>query len=197
LTSQRRKKQLLKVLAVEDGSFSKADRCCLLVGVVATCNTIERVMLDWIHIDGTDGTEKVVSLVRRSEGVDVVMLPSVSLGGFNVTNPYKLHKQLKLPIVIANPERPRLRAVRDALRQHFPDWRRRVVVFDLMGSPAVLQLGREEVLYFYSVGLPVKRARTILRSLTVFGKKPEPLRVARIVARALSPTSPLKATWRV
>lgn len=197
MTSQRHKNQLLKVLAVEDGSFSKADRYCLLVGVVVTCNTVERVMLDWIDVDGMDSIKKVVSLARRSKGVDVVMLPSVSLGGFNVTDPYKLHKQLKLPILIANPEKPRLRAVREALRQHFPDWRQRVMVFDLMGLPAMLQLSSKEVLYFYSVGLPAKRARTMLRSLTVFGKKPEPLRIARIVARALSPTSPLKATRRV
>jgi len=185
------------VLAVEDGSFSKADRYCLLVGVVVTRNAIEQVMLDWINVDGTDGTEKVISLARRSKGIDLVMLPSVSLGGFNVIDPYKLHRQLKLPILVANPEKPRLRAVREALTQHFPDWRRKLRVFDLMGSPAALQLGNKGMLYFYSVGLSVKITRAVLRSLIVFGKRPEPLRIARIVARALSSTSPLKATRRV
>lgn len=197
MTSQRRKKRILQVLALEDGPFSKTDRYCLLLGVVTTNNSIERVLHDRIRVDGMDGTKKVISLARRCKGVSLIMLPSVSFGGFNVIDPYRLHRQLELPVIIANPERPSLRAVREALRQHFSDWKRRIGVFDLMGSPALLQLGHEGVLYFYSVGLSATRTRPILRSLVSFGKKPEPLRIARIIARALGPTLPIKTTRRV
>ena len=197
MTSRKHEKPLPKVLAFEDGSFSKADRYCLLVGVLVACNLIEQVLLDRIRVDGTDGTRKVISLVRRSKGAEVIMLPSVSLGGFNVIDPYKLHRQLRLPVVVANPERPRLRAVQEALRRHFPDWKQRVRIFDSMGSPDALHLGRNGALYFYPVGIPATNARTILRHITYFGKKPEPLRIARILARALCSTSPLKTARRV
>ncbi len=197
MTSQRDKKSSLKVLAIEDGSFSKADRYCLVVGVVVTCNSIERVLLDRIHIDGTDGTKTVMSFVNRSKGVGLIMLPSVSLAGFNVIDPHELHRKLKVPVVVANPERPRLEAIHEALKRHFPDWKRRIRVFKLMGSPGIFRVPREGVLYFYAVGLSATRTRTMLRSLIRFGKKPEPLRIARIIARALSSTSPLKITWGV
>jgi len=185
------------VLAFEDGPFSKSDRYCLLVGVLVARNSIEEVLLDRIQVDGTDGTQKVISLVKRSKGTDVIMLPSISLGGFNVIDPYRLHRQLRLPVVVANPQRPRLRAVQEALRHHFPDWKRRVRIFDAMGSPEALHFGRNGVLYFYPVGIPAMTARTILRHITYFGKKPEPLRIARILARALRSASPLKTARRV
>lgn len=197
MTSRRHEKPFLKVLAFEDGSFAKADRYCLLVGVLTAYSFIERVVLDRIRVDGTDGTRKVISLAKRLKGANAIMLPSVSLGGFNVVDPYRLHRQLRLPVIVANPERPRLRAVQEALRQHFPDWKQRVRVFDLMGSPNVLRLGCNGVLYFYSVGLPAMIARTILCRLIRFGRRPEPLRIARTLARALSPTLPLKTSRRV
>jgi len=185
------------VLAFEDGPFSKSDRYCLLVGVLVARNLIEQVLLDRIQVDGRDCTQKVISLAKRSKDTDVIMLPSVSLGGFNVIDPYRLRRRLKLPVIVANPERPRLRAVQEALRRHFPDWRQRVRVFELMGSPDALHLGRDGVLYFYPVGIQARTARTILHHITYFGKKPEPLRIARILARALCSTSPLKTARRV
>lgn len=197
MTSRRHEKSLPKVLAFEDGPFSKPDRYCFLVGVLVACNSIEQVLLDRIQVDGKDGTQKVVSLARRSKGAGVIMLPSVSLGGFNVIDPYRLHRRLRLPVIVANPERPRLRAVQEALRRHFPDWKQRVRVFDLMGSPDALHLGRNGVLYFYPVGIPATTARIILRHITYFGKKPEPLRIARILARALCSTPPFKTAGGV
>ena len=197
MTSQRVKKLNLRVLAIEDGSFSKTDRYCLVVGVVATCSSVERVLLARIRIDGTDSTKAVISLANRSKSVGLIMLPSVSLAGFNVIDPHELHKKLKVPIVVANPERPHLVAVRGALKRHFPDWKRRVRVFNLMGPPDALRVPREGTLYFYAVGVSATRTRTLLRNLTRSGKRPEPLRIARIIARALSPTFPLKITRRV
>lgn len=180
------------MLAIEDGPFSKTDKHCLLVGVITADNSIEELLLDQIDVDGTNSTDKIVSLAKRSKPPSIVMLPSVSLGGFNVVDPYRLNRGVKLPVIVANPERPSLQAVRRALRRHFPDWRRRVRVFDQMGSPTMLRLGHRQRLYFYSIGLSVVKARPVVRGLVHHGKRPEPLRIARILARALGSTPPLK-----
>ena len=185
------------MLAIEDGAFSKMDTYCLLLGVVTTDDLIERFFVDRIRVDGKDAAHRIASFARRIRRADLIILPSISLGGFNVVNPYELHKETRLPILIANPMRPNVRGVRRALRRHFADWRERVHVFDLMGSPSVLRLTREGQIYFHCVGLPRSKAARILRSLVHFGKKPEPLRIARIVARALSDSPSMKALWSI
>jgi endonuclease V-like protein UPF0215 family len=185
------------VLAIEDGAFSKTDKYCLLLGVIIANGSIQRLFVDRIRVDGIDATRIIASFARRIEKSDLILLPSISLGGFNVVNPYELHKETGIPILIVNPVRPNMRNVRGALRRHFPDWQERVHAFDLMGLPTILKLTHNDRIYFYSVGLPRHKATHILRSLVHFGRKPEPLRIARIVARALSDSPSVKALWSV
>lgn len=180
-------------MAVEDGPFSKSDKYCLIVGAVTTDGSIDQILMNHICVDGRDGTEKVTSLAHRSGKVDVLMLPSISLGGFNIIDPYELHSELKLPVLVVNPKRPRLYAVRRALQSHFVDWEERFKVFDLMGPPKSFYLNSRITAYYYAVGLSRYEAGSILRVSLRFGKRPEPLRVARIIARALVELPSMKA----
>ena len=197
MTSHRREGDVRRVLAIEDGPFSKSDRYCLLLGVVTTNNSIQRFVLDRIDVDGTDATRKVTSLARRTGSLDLIILPSISLGGFNVVNAHKLHQETKLPILVANPVRPDLGSVKKALRRHFADWKEKIALFHRMGPPHTLRIGRRERAYFYCVGLPPSKAACIVRRMIQFGKRPEPLRIARIVARALRDSPSVEALRRI
>jgi endonuclease V-like protein UPF0215 family len=196
LTSRDREKKLSRILAFEDGSFSLVDRYCTLVGVLMEDCAIRKLAIEQIRVDGRDATRKVIRLARRLNQADAIMLPSVSLGGFNIVDPYEVYDETKLPVIVANPRRPRLRAVREALRQHFSDWEKRIIVFNALGAPEVARLGTKGALYFYSIGISKTSASALLRRSIHFGKKPEPLRVARILARAL-PYPSIEATRRV
>jgi len=182
---------------VEDGPFLREDIHCLILGVVTADSSIDQILMNRICVDGEDSTEKVASLVRRSGKVDVLMLPSISLGGFNIIDPYELHRELSLPILIVNPKRPDMRMVREALQQHFVDWEERIRVFNLMGSPKAFHPNSRIRTYYYAVGLSRYEAESILRVSLRFGKRPEPLRVARIIARALGELSSMKALGRM
>lgn len=185
------------MLAVEDGPFSKSDRRCVLVGVVTSGTGVGRVVVDRILVDGTDATDKIAGFGDQLERLDLIMLPSISLGGFNIVDPFKLSSMSKRPVLVANPARPHLAAVRNALKAHFRDWKKRYRVFELMGSPTTLRLGSEGRIYFYPVGLSSIAARKILRPLVRLGKTPEPLRVAKLIARGLSDPSFLEGLRRV
>lgn len=117
--------------------------------------------------------------------MDLIILPSISLGGFNVVDAHKLHQEIKLPILVVNPVRPDLGSVKKALRRHFADWEEKIALFHRMGPPHTLRISREETAYFYCVGLPRSKAARMLGKMIQFGKRPEPLRIARIVARGL------------
>jgi endonuclease V-like protein UPF0215 family len=195
LTSLRPEK--LKVFAVEDGPFCKGDGGCVLVGAMTCGTTVDQVVMDQILVDGTDATQKIAAFVDQLKWLDLIMLPSISLGGFNVVDPFALHSRSKRPVLIANPARPHLDAVRKALKVHFPDWEKRYRVFELMGSPATLRIGSKDRIYFYRVGLSSTRAVEILRCLVRLGKTPEPLRIAKLFARGLRDSSSMKSPRRV
>lgn len=178
---------------MEDGPFSRGDAHCLILGVLTTDYSIDQVAMDHIHVDGKDSTKRIASIVRRSGKADVLMLPSISLGGFNIVDPYELHRKTKLPILIVNPRRPNMKKIREALRQHFDDWKERNRVFDLVGSPRPFHPNSRVRTYYYVVGLSQCEAESVLRASLRFGKRPEPLRVARTVARALGELSSMKS----
>lgn len=120
----------MRVSAVDEGSFSKHDRNALLVGCVLDENRIAKIAMSTVTVDGVNGTRQALALLKRCNDFDLVILGSVSLAGFNIIDPYAIHAALTVPVIVANPQEPRVHAVREALRKHFDDWQMRFRVFE-------------------------------------------------------------------
>jgi endonuclease V-like protein UPF0215 family len=83
-------------------------------------------------------------------------------------------------------EAPDRDAVRAALIKHFKDWERRLEIIEGAGQLAEVVLAEGEIVYIEAVGMGEDEAKRVVEGLTIFGKLPEPLRLARMVARAIS-----------
>ncbi|MFH0848250.1 MAG: DUF99 family protein [archaeon] len=177
----------MRTCALDDGPFLKgsASTQTLLIACIMDQYRILRLASTTVTIDGKDGTRRAMQLLRRCGDHHVVLLPSVSLAGFNAVDPFEINKVLGVPVIIANPQKPRPQLVRRALREHFDDWAERIRVFERTSLAHRAALPGGGVLHYCAIGLDVNRARLLLRTLTVFGNTPEPLRVSRIFARAL------------
>lgn len=182
----------MRILAVEDGGFpegipGKRQGKALLVGVVTSNFTPERILLSEVTVDGLDATKQLVKMVRKEKGgVDLILLASISYGGFNPMDPKQLCRQLRVPVLVVNPKKPDNVAVEAALMHHFSDWRKRLSVFKKVGPPKRLTVGAEKRVYFHASGISEARAKALIKKLVVFGNRPEPLRIARILAHELS-----------
>jgi len=176
----------MRVSALDEGSFSKQDRSALLVGCVLDENRIAGIVTSTVTVDGIDGTKQALALLRRCNDINLVILGSVSLAGFNSIDPYAIHTALAVPVIVANPQQPRLDEVRKALRKHFDDWQRRATVFERTATFRKMRVRGGGVIYYHAVGVQPTAARHLLRRLIIFGNRPEPLRVVRIIARTLS-----------
>lgn len=185
----------MKILAVDDGGFSKEDlkvrsKALLLAVLTSIDYKIERIFYTWIQVDGLDATDRLVEMIKREgETPNLILLASLCYAGFNIIDPKRVHKELGIPIVIANPRRPRGSAIRAALRRHFSDWQKRVELIGAVGKPTRLALDRDRMLYFYHFGIGKEEAEKFIRESTIFGKRPEPLRIARILAHEASKPS--------
>lgn len=180
----------LRVIGIDDGPFLRSARAAVLVGVVfSTPNYVEGILRTRVAIDGVDATDRILTLLTDSpflHGVRAVLLDGIAVGGFNLIDLDRLHAGLARPIVTVTRRLPDFPAIRSALRKYFPRdatnrWR-------LIKAHPLFRLPTSEgnPLRVSAVGCTRAEAAIIVRRTTVRGNLPEPLRLARMVARALA-----------
>ena len=182
----------MRILAVEDGGFKvglpgKRKEKALLIGVVTLKFKIQTILFTRVMVDGLDVTPKLIEMIKNKRSKpDLVFLASISYAGFNLVNLVQVYDRLRIPIIVANRKEPREDAVEDALLNHFPDWKERLKIIDDVGKPEKLTTSNGETIYGHVIGISKEEAINKLEKLTVFGKLPEPLRIAHILAHELS-----------
>lgn len=177
----------ISVVGVEDGSFQKGvTEKTLLTTVLFEGLKIEKVKITEIVVDGLDATEKL-SLILGEWKFDAVMLAGVSFAGFNVIDPKVIYRDFQKPVIVISRTKPDNKAVKQALQRHFEDWRLRWSVFEKLGIiHETTILTTEPPVYFEVVGADAEWTVKIIKALSVCGRIPEPVRVARLIARGLS-----------
>ena len=181
-------REMKKVLAVEGGSFRKGlDRRVPAAFLFAEGIRPVRLIVKWVEVDGLDATDRLKEAIKEGgmkEGV--VIAGSVPIAGFNLIDAREVLRVFGLPTVFVLKEAPDKDAVRAALVKHFKDWERRLEVIEAAGPVVELVLAGGERVFIGAVGIDSEEAERVVEGLTIFGKVPEPLRIARMVARGLS-----------
>jgi endonuclease V-like protein UPF0215 family len=177
----------LPIVGVEDGSFQKGiTRRALLVAVLFRGLEIENIGFMKIAVDGLDATEKLVEILIGWKFAAVI-LAGVSYAGFNIIDPTVIHERFEKPVIIVARTKPDNKAVHWALQRHFTDWRTRWKVFEKSSSfNRVVVLTGERPIYAETIDADAKWAHKLIKALAVCGRVPEPIRVARLIARGLS-----------
>lgn len=178
---------LPRVLAVEGGSFVKEAGGRALMAMLLTEGILpKRLEFAWVEVDGLDATEV---LLERMAGldphIDLVLSDSVPIAGFNMIDAGAIAQRTGVPAVFVLPERPDAEGVAAALRGHFPDWERRLAILAAAGEPTPQRLGDGEV-HIECGRLGAGEVLRMLERITVFGKVPEPIRLARMAAKEAS-----------
>ncbi len=179
--------QNVPTVGVEDGSFQKGiTRKTVLAAVLLRGVTIESVKITGITVDGLDATRKLAEILSELEFA-ALLLAGVSFAGFNVIDPSIIHGKFEKPVIIISQTKPDNKAVKQALQRHFEDWEIRWGVFEKLGAiHKITVLTGEPPVYVETVGVGVKWAGNLIRALSVCSRVPEPIRIARLIARGLS-----------
>ena len=175
------------MVGVDDGAFDRNDRSAPVAAVALSLpQHVEAVRTAQVRVDGTDGTRRVVALVRSLgplDGVRALLLDGAVVGGFNVLDLDVLHRELGVPIVAVTRRPPEFAAIRAALRKWFP--RTAEARWSLLKAHRLFPVptaGRP--ILAAAVGCSRVDAARLVRRSTVHGYWPEPLRLAHLVASA-------------
>lgn len=177
----------IPVVGVEDGSFKKGiTRKTRLVAVLFLETTIEDVRVKNVTVDGMDATEALLKMIN-GWSFGAVLLSGVSFAGFNIIDPTVVHERYGKPVVIISRTKPDNVAVKRALRRHFKDWEMRWNIFKKLGEVHKVHVMKNaEPVYIETVGETFAWTRSLIRAFSFCGRMPEPLRVARLIARGIS-----------
>ncbi|MCD6264315.1 DUF99 family protein [Candidatus Bathyarchaeota archaeon] len=182
--------ELLRLVGVEDGSFRPFNRrilgTCLLCAVEMFGPKIEKVKVSPITVDGLDATSRLSEMLRDLN-FEAILLGGVTFAGFNIINVQQILKEYSRPIIIFIRDRPDNRAVREALEKHFDDWRERWDIIKSLGPVHSTRTRPDEPpIYFEVLGASSQWAEEVLRLSAMLCRIPEPVRVARLIARGLT-----------
>ena len=182
--------ELLRLVGVEDGSFRPFNRrtlgTCLLCAVEMFGPKIEKVKVSPITVDGLDATSRLSEMLQDMN-FEAILLGGITFAGFNIINVQQILKEYSRPIIIFIRDRPDNRAVREALEKHFDDWRERWDIIKSLGPVHSTRTRPDEPpIYFEVLGASSQWAEEVLRLSAMLCRIPEPVRVARLIARALT-----------
>ncbi len=161
------------------------ERSTLAGAVVRADRVVDGLGFVSCTVGGTDATDAVVSLVERiaREDVRYLMFGAVAPAWYNVFDLSTIHRRADRPVLAVTFEESE--GLEDGLREAFsgPDLEVRLERYRALPPRRAVPVG-EETVYVRACGLEFEEAREVVRAFTPEGGRPEPLRVARLAARA-------------
>jgi hypothetical protein len=107
----------VRILAVASGPIAKG-RSTLMVGVIGRDGTVEAVLSRKVAVDGTDSTDKITDMIRRTrfgEQVRIITANGIAIAGLNVIDVRELERLTGKKVLILTRKRPHPGQLVDAL----------------------------------------------------------------------------------
>ncbi|MBU7013813.1 MAG: DUF99 family protein [Theionarchaea archaeon] len=174
-------KPQIRILGVDDGSL--CGQRILLVGVVFRGGFwIDGLLSCEIQRDGTDATEKIISMVSntRHEDLRIIMTDGITFAGFNTIDIKAISQQTGLGIIPVMRRMPDFQKISRAL-ENFPDRDKRWECIEKAGPVFSVKVGQGE-LFYQVAGLEREEAEKVISLTCMHSHLPEPVRVAHIIA---------------
>jgi len=153
--------------------------------VVRVSRVVDGTVFDSWTVGGTDATETVCRLWDRLDRPDVryLFVAGIAPAWFNVLDLKQIHDHAERPVLsVTFEESPGLEA---AIKGAFEGTAARERIATYRAQPARRSVAVEDgTVYVRSLGLADEQADAVVRGFTPTGERPEPVRVAREVARA-------------
>lgn len=168
-------------VAASDGDA----RSILCGALVRADRVVDGCIFGACTVGGTDATDAVTQLFAElgREDVQYLLLSGVAPAWFNLYDLHAIHEAVARPVLAVSFEASD--GLDAALREQFTDdaLTDRLAVYESLPPRRPIEVNGHTV-FVRAVGVDDDEARTVVRAFTPEGGRPEPLRVARLLARA-------------
>lgn len=163
----------------------REDRSTLAGAVVRADRVVDGAAFASCTVGGLDATEAVETLwdAAGREDVRYLLVGAVAPAWYNLLDLERLQTSTERPVVAVTFEASD--GLEDGLRDAFSgdELDARLALYRSLPPRRELRVN-DETVYVRSVGLATDEAAAVVRTFTPEGGRPEPLRIARLLARA-------------
>jgi hypothetical protein len=177
-------KPALRILGIAE-SFARTFPVSVLAGVVMRADMrIDGMAYAHATVGGDDATQAVIRIYEKldREDVNALLISGAAVSWFNIIDLQEVFRFVKRPIVSLTYEASL--GLERYLREYFPQSEDKLRSYQRLGNREVVRLKTGHEVYVRAFGATAEEARNMLNKFTKDGRVPEPVRVARLAARA-------------
>ncbi len=175
----------IRALGVAE-SFKQGEKRSILAGVVMRSDmVIDGIAFGRTSVGGDDATASIFRLYKslHRNDVNLVMVSGAILSLYNIIDVDKLRELADVPVVCLTYKETA--GIAGSIRRHFPGKaEKKLEAYRRLGSRTRVVLGSGHAVFARGSGLDTEALTSVVRLFTLQGSIPEPVRVAKLLARA-------------
>ncbi len=179
----------IRALGVAE-SFKKDKKHSIIAGVVMRSDfIIDGIAFDYITIRGDDATDAIIRLYTNLDRNDInlVMLNGLIISMYNIIDIDMLYQHMKIPIIGLTFEESK--GLDEHIMRAFPDdYHKKLEAYHKLGMRDKLSLKTGYMIYVRFKGIRLEDVKRAIDKFLIQGSIPEPIRVAKLIARAYMQT---------
>lgn len=183
-------KKAVRALGISESFVKGVSKESVLAGVVMRADkAIDGFVFSTATVGGMDATEKIIGMYRTlgRDDINLLVLNGCVISWYNVVDLHRVADETGLPLIcVTYEESPGLEKYFTEL---FPqDCEDRIKVYRKNKARTSIALDTGYTVYVRFMKMSLEDAKGILNKFTSHGAVPEPLRVARLLARSIVKT---------
>jgi uncharacterized protein len=179
-------KKAIRALGIAESFRPKAARSVLAGVVMRTDLVVDGFVFGSATVGGDDATSAVIKMFRRLKRADVslILLSGCIISRYNIIDVDEVARKSALPVVCLTYKDSS--GIEPAIRAHFEDPEERIATYRRLGGRSSLLLHTGYRAYVRNSQITDGDAKRVLDAFTLQGVLPEPIRVAKLLARSAS-----------
>ena len=178
-------KRGIRVLGIAE-SFKKNSTYSTLAGIVMRRDlVIDGMVFGNVTIEGNDSTQNILSMYRslKRDDINCIMLDGLIISMYNIIDGKELGENANVPVIAITFNDSE--GLEGAIQHHFSnDSKLKLEQYRKLGQRDKILLRTSKTLFIRYWGISSKEASMIVNSFTLQGSIPEPIRIAKLAARA-------------
>jgi len=177
-------KKAIRCLGIAESFSKKFDRSILAGVVMRRDFLVDGIALTTIKLGGLDATQGVLEIYRglKRNDINFILINGAVISLYNVIDLPYVHEETGKPLICItyNPSK----GLEDLLIK-LPEGTKRVEIYRKNGPRRKVYLSTGYPVYLRCFGLSITDAVKLLNSYTIYGRIPEPVKIANMIARAV------------
>ena len=175
----------IRAMGIAESTRPLGTRKSILCSIVMRSDLIiDGCIFGRATVGGNDSTENIISMFRnlKRKDINLIMILGSIISHYNVIDGDKIAEETGIPLVAITFKNSI--GLDSSIRERFPDWQQKLDMYDRIRDRRRVKLATGYHVYLRPSLISFEEARKTVEKFTLQGALPEPLRVARLIARA-------------